>query len=51
MEDMFRAIRWSWEAGLEGKFPEKDHLGQDLSKEHGKWRYARRGQPLCLGMP
>jgi hypothetical protein len=35
LEDMFRAVCWSYEAALQGVFPANDHLGQPMTKESG----------------
>lgn len=49
LKDCHRVLVWMFEHALEGKYALKDHLKQDITRQHGELRYHRRGRALCQG--
>lgn len=51
LPDIERCITWMWQCAFAGRWPLTDHLGRDITLEHGERRFALKGEPLCKGEP
>eukprot|EP00969_Alexandrium_andersonii_P193677 8554821-Alexandrium_andersonii.AAC.1 len=42
LPDLHRALAWMWQWALRGQYATHDHLGAEMTREHGALRFARR---------
>eukprot|EP00969_Alexandrium_andersonii_P327185 14457651-Alexandrium_andersonii.AAC.1 len=51
LKDLHGALRWMWDWALRGQYATHDHLGNEITREHGRLRFARKGEPLIPEHP